>query len=348
MAADLLIEMKDDKGFIERLRSSSMIEIKCRNHTTEQDIIVRIPEAIACSLSGRISELVGNRSDATTNLDMEGLMGRAGDLDVFEDFFRDNLLSYLTCFVQWIYTSKLNYDKELPLFNMWIFAVILECPRLQNETVRMLSRDALWRSNVSLGEKKQQYYFANHRFPFTIFFCERLAENFKDKDTNGFREDGGIDVKFWENKKYLLFLLDCAAYFGLSDRRVLDTIDDDCSEGLGNLSIMIMKRMVQLAKIGGEMCPWDPKNIGRYLVTEQRAKNMAMEVPAVQTPLRKRPVMASGSAHAAAADNGNKRVKAVSGNVQIKQSPSAEKRLSDVSKTLVGEDDEGSVQNRRS
>ncbi|CZT13506.1 uncharacterized protein RAG0_17002 [Rhynchosporium agropyri] len=329
MAADLLIEMKDDKGFIERLRSSSMIEIKCRNHTTEQDIIVRIPEAIACSLSGRISELVGDRSDATTNLDMEGLMGRAGDLDVFEDFFRDNLLN-------------------CPLFNMWIFAVILECPRLQNETVRMLSRDALWRSNVSLGEKKQQYYFANHRFPFTIFFCERLAENFKDKDTNRFREDGGIDVKFWENKKYLLFLLDCAAYFGLSDRRVLDTIDDDCSEGLGNLSIMIMKRMVQLAKIGGEMCPWDPKNIGRYLVTEQRAKNMAMEVPAVQTPLRKRPVMASGSAHAAAADNANKRVRAVSGNVQIKQSPSAEKRLSDVSKTLVGEDDEGSVQNRRS
>lgn len=123
-----------------------MIEIKCPNNTAGEDDIVRVPEAIACSLAGRISTLVGTGIDVRREITIEELMG--GDLqysELKEQLGNGTVLDYLTWFVQWMYTSKLEYKKDLRFFGMWIFASKIECPRLQNDAVRMLCRDALWR-----------------------------------------------------------------------------------------------------------------------------------------------------------------------------------------------------------
>ena len=59
-----------------------MIEIKCPNNTAGEDDIVRVPEAIACSLAGRISTLVGTGIDVRREITIEELMG--GDLQYSE------------------------------------------------------------------------------------------------------------------------------------------------------------------------------------------------------------------------------------------------------------------------
>ncbi|KAK0102854.1 hypothetical protein ONS96_005485 [Cadophora gregata f. sp. sojae] len=190
-----------------------------------------------------------------------------------------NILDYLTWFVQWLYTAKLNYDKDLRFFEMWLFASKIECPKLQNAAVVMLSRDALWRSSVSLEEKKRQYYFANSDFYESLTYCVGPFISKKTNHTDGFEKDGKLEVSYWEDKKCWLFLLDCAAYFGPGDRRVRSVFGE--SE---TLDIQIIKRMIDLAKEGGEACPWDAKNISRYFVSEPARRGEVKEEGSMLPP----------------------------------------------------------------
>ncbi|KAG4432510.1 hypothetical protein IFR05_012007 [Cadophora sp. M221] len=265
MAADLLIEGKAGKDF---MKSSVMIEIKCIDNITDEDVIVRIPEAIACSLSGWISKLVGTGID----VQQEITGGNVQYSELKEQLGNGTVLDYLTWFVQWMYTSKLDYKQDLRFFGMWIFASKIECPRFQNAAVRILCRDAPWRSNVSLEEKKKQS-----------------------------KNNGEIDNSYWENKKRLLFLLDCAAYFGPGDRRLSGLLHAN-----EVLLVQMMKRMVDLAKEGAEICPWDPKNIARYFVAEANFDDALKEETASQTPLRKRRLYSSNMS---VANDSHKRIR---------------------------------------
>ncbi|PVH85916.1 hypothetical protein DL98DRAFT_603492 [Cadophora sp. DSE1049] len=274
------------------LRSSLTIEIKCRHPITKQEVIVRVPEALACSLSSRISSLVGTGFHTRRELTVEELLGGQNSFEELEDHVTYSghraILDYLTWFVQWLYTSKLNYNKDLRFFEMWLFASRIECPRLQNEAVRMLSRDALWRSNVSLEEKKRPYYFANSDFFDNLMYCVGSFGFLRAAQKDGFDKDGKLEVSYWEGKKCWLFLLDCAAYFGPGDRRVRSVFGENES-----LDIQIIKRMIDLAREGGEICPWEAKNITRYLVAEPIGEGAAKEAESMPPPLRKHPSSSS-------------------------------------------------------
>ncbi|KAH7384744.1 hypothetical protein BKA64DRAFT_726260 [Cadophora sp. MPI-SDFR-AT-0126] len=286
MAADLLTEGKEGKVFLDRLRSSLTIEIKCRHPTTKQEVIVRVPEALACSLSSRFSKIVGTGPHTRRQVTVEELLGGQRSFEELEhhiNYSSDrSILDYLTWFVQWLYTSKLNYNKHLRFFEMWLFASKIECPKLQNEAMRMLSRDALWRSNVSLEEKKRQYYFANSDFYENLMYCVDSFGYFEPGQKDGFDKDGKLDVSYWEGKRSWLFLLDCAAYFGPGDRRVRNFFGENES-----LDIQIIKRMIDLAKEGGDPCPWDANNIVRYLVAELVSERPVKEARSMLPPVRK-------------------------------------------------------------
>ncbi|KAH7313187.1 hypothetical protein BKA65DRAFT_558402 [Rhexocercosporidium sp. MPI-PUGE-AT-0058] len=159
----------------------------------------------------------------------------------------------------------------------------IECPRLQNAAVGMLCRDACWRSNVSLEEKRMQYYFAHNHFAHYVLYCGKSSGYWDNPWFDGFKNSGEMDSLYWEDKKRLLFLLDCAAYFGPGDRRVRGILHAN-----EVLLIQVMKRMVGLAKQGGDICPWDPENISRYLVAEQIFDATVKEETTLHTPLRKR------------------------------------------------------------
>jgi len=276
-----------------RLRSSLMIEINCRD-SSKKLVTVRLPEALACSLSGRISTLVGTGTNKRRELSVEELLGGPESFEDLEDQIADEngraILDYLTWFVQWLYTSKLNYNKDLRFFDMWLFASKIDCPKLQNEAMRMLSRDALWRSSVSLEEKKRQYFFANSEFHETLLYCidPNMFSNALEKD--GFDKNGKLEASFWKNRKCWLFLLDCAAYFGPGDRRVR-SIFGECE----SMDIQIIKRMIDLAKEGGDPCPWDPKNIARYLVAEPARDGGLTGAGFMLAPVRKHEQSPSGS-----------------------------------------------------
>ncbi|KAH9208800.1 hypothetical protein DL95DRAFT_414432 [Leptodontidium sp. 2 PMI_412] len=204
--------------------------------------------------------LVGTGIDVRREITIEELMG--GDLqysELKEQLGNGIVLDYLTWFVQWMYTSKLEYKKDLRFFGMWIFASKIECPRLQKDAVRMLCRDALWRSNVSLEEKKRQYYFAHAHFANNLFYCDRRL------------------------------------------RRALQANE--------LLLVQMMKRMVIVAKEGGEICPWDPQNIARYFVAEPNSCDTLKEEPTLQAPLRKRRLYSS---NVSVANDSHKRIRASS------------------------------------
>ncbi|KAL2061877.1 hypothetical protein VTL71DRAFT_7255 [Oculimacula yallundae] len=359
MAAELLNKLKDDKDFTERLRSSSMIEIKCparitRLHAHRRDITVRLPEVIGCSLSGRISKAVGTGENIRRVFNIEELMGGNEAYLSFEcQLEHGYVLDYLTWFVQWVYSSKLEYRKDLRFFEMWAFASAIECPLLQNEAMAMLGRDALWRSKVSLEEKRRQYYFANDTFVNTILYWRSLAR-IQDENENddipyvrvaAFKEDGQIDLSYWEDKKDMLFLLDCAAFFGPDDERVREVVAEDD----GDLTFLIMKRMIQLAKAGGEMCPWDAQNIGRYFVAERIFQSTPKDATMMPPPSNKRPLPLSSLGSGSPSIANSKRIKqGHEKEVLVKQSPTSAKSLSDVSATLVGEDEELNKPNGKS
>ncbi|KAL5316611.1 hypothetical protein ACEPPN_015660 [Leptodophora sp. 'Broadleaf-Isolate-01'] len=260
MAADLLTEGKAGNDFMERVCSSVMIEIKCPNNTAGEDDIVRVPEAIACSLAGRISTLVGTGIDVRREITIEELMG--GDLqysELKEQLGNGTVLDYLTWFVQWMYTSKLEYKKDLRFFGMWIFASKIECPRLQND-----------------AEKKRQYYFAHAHFANNLFYCAENSGCWDNPDADGFSNSGEINSSYWENKKCLLFLLDCTAYFGPGDRR--------------------LRRVLQANEL-------------LYFVAEPNSCDTIKEEPTLQTPLRKRRLYSS---NVSVANDSHKRIRASS------------------------------------
>ena len=270
-----------------------MLEIQCLD-SSNNVVTVRVPEALACSLSSRISTLVGTGTNKRRELSVEELLGGRDAFEDLEDHIADKddctILDYLTWFIQWLYTSKLNYNKNLRFFDMWLFASEIQCPRLQNEAIRMLSRDALWCSSVSLEEKKRQYFFANSDFHETLLHCVDLDMLSRATEKDGFDKSGKLDTSFWDTRKYWLFLLDCAAYFGPGDRRVRGIFGD--YESLG---IQIIKRMIDLAKEGGDVCPWDPKNITRYLVAEPARDGELTGAELMLAPVRKHEPSPSGS-----------------------------------------------------
>ena len=85
-----------------------MIEINCRD-SSKKLVTVRLPEALACSLSGRISTLVGTGTNKRRELSVEELLGGPESFEDLEDQIADEngraILDYLTWFVQWLYTS---------------------------------------------------------------------------------------------------------------------------------------------------------------------------------------------------------------------------------------------------
>lgn len=174
-------------------------------------------------------------------------------------------LDYMTWFVQWLYTCRLQYNKDMLFYNMWKFGEWIGCPKLQNEALKMLASNAPWQIKVRASEVRIQYHFAD------INELQNLWDDteLENDPLQGAEEEPvtlrSVDKRsvYWGNKKRLLFLMDGVARFGPDDPRVMFLLAQSPSFGF-----QLIKRLVDLAKEGGDVAPWAPRNIHKYLVDE--------------------------------------------------------------------------------
>lgn len=250
-----------------------MIEVVC-NDCPSTDLwhqtLMRFPEVLACAVSSRFRVLC-QRSSILLFTSYR-VVERLANLRIHYEYCdcddecdeqcnksqRDwaPICSYISCFANWLYTSKLHLDGHVFYYAMWQFGEEIGAPELQNAALQMLGSDTE-RGKDKGNLASPQHGFLQGKFIKTCW----VATDFSGEDMDELLNHDGA---FWQTHKRLLFMLDCAVWMGSDHKDVRELVRDG-----GDLSLHIMERMIAVAENGGMTePPWSLANIKKYLVNE--------------------------------------------------------------------------------
>lgn len=208
---------------------------------SDEAIALTVPKVLACAVSTGFQRLVKHRLPHT----LPKLLGGLSD---YEDFDAVCILgcapAYLSCFIRWLYTSQLRFNEELSIWELWRFAELIGCFKLQNAALSTLGYDAAWQRTAADIVKQQQFGFIKRHVLLTVWGETDFS---KDCQHRCFAQQGNV---YWEDKKRLLFLLDCLVWMGEDSEDVISTL----VTGKG-MAVQMARRMVFAAKEGGDQCP---------------------------------------------------------------------------------------------
>jgi len=234
--------------------------------------IITIPEILACAASSRLKDLYSPISRHSFTADE--VLGEP--ITAFEarlaacDFY-----TYMSCFATWSYGADLDNEGGW-CCDRWYLGQKIGSPEFQNASLCLLCSSP--NKNSYLG-----YRLLKDEITSTLLKKVQNQADFSEDiaRSHGLEDDYQV---YWENKKFLNFLLDLFVHVGLEDCDICNVLKAGC-----HLAIQLAKRIGDTLQ-AGKSCgaPWEQKNLVKYLVNEDTGdrEDSGMQLSNAATPPR--------------------------------------------------------------
>ncbi|KAL2061878.1 hypothetical protein VTL71DRAFT_7256 [Oculimacula yallundae] len=278
MAAISEIEGDAGEAFLKKLHSSNIFEIAFPARETQPATTIRFPVFLVCQTSTRFREAndLSKRSFQTT-VTLEWIFGSAEKLQQFESLLTGghpidggHLIDLFRAYVEWLYTGKVFWaEYGCSFYDIMRLAEVLGAPKMYNAALRNFCLELPWNEDSHVDNPRHN--------PARLSYLEDCMASVDL--TNDIRRPWSSCPKdpYWNDKKRLLFTLDCAAweYGQLNDTN--SGIADILRNG-GDLAALLGGR---LAYYDGDNWARNKKCIDMYLIDEtlpdDTAKDLSQE-----------------------------------------------------------------------
>lgn len=211
---------------------------------------INIPTQLGCEASSKLRTLCSDQTRRVfTDVEVVGPVGQF-ERGCIHGSFYDLMLH----FVRWFYSSEL--DSRVLAEDFWHLGRTIGAPKFQNAALRCLCTD-MSAEVFGLG--------GTFREPLTY---ETLLKVWNRSDFTMDMQFGyGLDHSqvYWRDKKLLLFILQCFAYFGTQDRQVVRALQEGGEIAI-NLTMMIEQKHLHEGELRIPTPPWAPENIDKYFI----------------------------------------------------------------------------------